>query len=366
MLQYNGIKNDVIVPENVYEIADNAFSTHREIMSITFNSSIYYVGSYAFSGCVNLLEINGLDEVSKVGEYAFNDTLWYKNLSGEVKMLNNTAIGSDTTKKEITLPDNTLSIAPKAFYENETLKTINFNKNLSDIGNYAFYGCTSLETINLSENIQHIGYNAFTLTPWIEGHTEEFVIINDILIKYTGDNSIITLPATVKQIGAGAFYGNNSIEEVIPSNGLYYIGESAFENSTLKSIDLSVASVVYIGKNAFKNCLGLESILLDSKVKYIGKDAFFACSNLLAKVSVGTVAFEYVTQNEIDYILSGVMGDIDNDGVLSMTDVVMLQKYIAKLISEDTFNKSIADIDGSGKIDMQDVTFMQKRIAKLL
>lgn len=61
-----------------------------------------------------------------------------------------------------------------------------------------------------------------------------------------------------------------------------------------------------------------------------------------------------------------ILGDVDGDGFVTMTDVVMLQKAIAKLItfSDDEIVK--ADVNFDTKNTMEDVVTIQKYIAKLI
>ena len=64
--------------------------------------------------------------------------------------------------------------------------------------------------------------------------------------------------------------------------------------------------------------------------------------------------------------MPGVFGDPNGDGKVTMEDVVLLQKYIAKLVEFTPEQLKLADVDHSGEITMLDVTTMQKFIAKLI
>ncbi|MCR5636337.1 MAG: hypothetical protein K6F76_04045 [Clostridiales bacterium] len=60
------------------------------------------------------------------------------------------------------------------------------------------------------------------------------------------------------------------------------------------------------------------------------------------------------------------LGDADGDGDVTMTDVVAVQRYIAKLIEFKPEQLAAADVDGNGFVNMEDVVAMQKYIAKLI
>ena len=53
------------------------------------------------------------------------------------------------------------------------------------------------------------------------------------------------------------------------------------------------------------------------------------------------------------------------DGVVSISDVTILQKYIANLISKDdsSYNLSVTDVNNDGLTDIADVTYVQHVIA---
>ncbi len=59
-------------------------------------------------------------------------------------------------------------------------------------------------------------------------------------------------------------------------------------------------------------------------------------------------------------------GDPDLNGSVDMNDVVLLQKYIAKLVSLEGEGLICGDVDASGNIEMTDVVYIQKYVAKLI
>lgn len=62
-----------------------------------------------------------------------------------------------------------------------------------------------------------------------------------------------------------------------------------------------------------------------------------------------------------------IMGDVDGNGVLDINDVLLIQKYLVKLVDDsEYFDKTVADIDGDNKITINDATLIQLKIANLL
>lgn len=117
-----------------------------------------------------------------------------------------------------------------------------------------------------------------------------------IVRQYTGSETEIEIPAEymghpVKHIGAYAFKNSLVTNVTLPAN-LTNIGEGAFQNSELTTINL--ANVENISARAFENCENLTSITLGSKLKYIPDFAFKGCIALTGIImpSVETIGIE--------------------------------------------------------------------------
>ncbi len=61
-----------------------------------------------------------------------------------------------------------------------------------------------------------------------------------------------------------------------------------------------------------------------------------------------------------------VLGDIDNNGKVEVTDATYVQRYIAKLLDFDATSILVADVDGDGKISVMDCTSIQQFVAKMI
>ncbi|MDD5923246.1 MAG: lectin like domain-containing protein [Clostridia bacterium] len=60
------------------------------------------------------------------------------------------------------------------------------------------------------------------------------------------------------------------------------------------------------------------------------------------------------------------LGDANHDDTVNMEDVVFIQKYIAKLISDEGVDKLVSDVNKDTEINMLDVVHLQRYIAKLI
>lgn len=172
------------------------------------------------------------------------------------------------------------------------------------IGDFAFYGMENTNEIKVAKSVTKSGYDAFEGTGWLNNKEDSFVVIGDgVLVKYKGASPQVTIPHgvkyisnafdeygdgglnissvkmtdSVKEIGSHAFYGCRFLYEVVFSNSLHTIGESAFENSGIRNTITLPSSVVSIEDRAFAMCKGLYKINLSENLEKIGNFAFADC-----------------------------------------------------------------------------------------
>ncbi|HCB96542.1 MAG TPA: hypothetical protein DEP65_13820 [Ruminococcus sp.] len=54
-----------------------------------------------------------------------------------------------------------------------------------------------------------------------------------------------------------------------------------------------------------------------------------------------------------------MLGDVNGDGVLTIADATLIQKYLANIVSLDSKQLAAADVNQDGTIDVIDVTKIQ-------
>ena len=112
----------------------------------------------------------------------------------------------------------------------------------------------------------------------------DFVIENDVLIQYKGQEKEITVPNRIKIIGDRAFWNAVSLKQVELPDSVEIIGESAFAGCiNLRKIKISL-NLKVIGHYAFEECESLNNIKLPSSVEYIGELAFAECYELTSLI----------------------------------------------------------------------------------
>ncbi len=164
------------------------------------------------------------------------------------------------TNVNLATSTNLTSIGENCFSYCPNLDLVSLPKSgvLNSIGNNAFYYCPKLTAINNTDTqtkLTSIGSSVFGLTPFMESQTAEFVMFSNVLVKYNGTDTEVTVPSGTKAI-ADAFFGKD-----------------------ITSIDLG-DDLVTVGNNAFYGCRSLESITLPSTCTTVGDMAFAGCTSL--------------------------------------------------------------------------------------
>ncbi|MCR5637074.1 MAG: dockerin type I repeat-containing protein [Clostridiales bacterium] len=93
------------------------------------------------------------------------------------------------------------------------------------------------------------------------------------------------------------------------------------------------------------------------------------------EIFLSNPVFVNVTSNDDEMIIiledevqnsDKLTGDIDLDGIVSMSDVTYLQQAVASLVILDDNMTQNADVNGDGEINMGDITYLQKYLAHLV
>lgn len=108
----------------------------------------------------------------------------------------------------------------------------------------------------------------------------DFQIDKNTLVKYTGTASSVSIPGSIKIIGAEAFAGNTSLTSITIGENVTEIQYGAFKDCTnLTAITLK-DKLVTIGNAAFSNNTSLKKITLPKNLENLGSGVFAGCDKL--------------------------------------------------------------------------------------
>ena len=110
--------------------------------------------------------------------------------------------------------------------------------------------------------------------------SSDFQIDKTTLVKYTGTASSVSIPSSIKIIGAEAFAGNTSLTSITIGENVTEIQYGAFKDCTnLTSITFK-DKLVTIGNAAFSNNTSLRKITLPKNLETLGSGVFAGCDKL--------------------------------------------------------------------------------------
>ena len=321
-----GCKN-TIIPTSVTSIGSNAFYGCSNLSYISIPNSVTSIGSNAFESCSSLASITIPSSVISIGSYSFS---YCSNLSSITVANGNTVYDSHNncnaiiTKsdnslfigcKNTVIPSDVTSIRTNAFYGCTGLSSIIIPDNITTIGGSAFYNCSSLSSISLPNSITGIGNSAFSACYNLVTVKAE----NPIPVSITQNvfsnrkNAILYVPNGSKSVYSTADYWKE-FKEIIESNKCatpviaYKDGKLVYSCET--------TGVDYV-----------TSITTPTSGMYNGNNISVPTTYIVsvyAKKS-GYDNSEVVTK-QID--IRGLKGDVNADGVVSITDAVSVVNII--------------------------------------
>ena len=225
---------EMIIPEYVTEIVENAFIGCNKITSVNVPASVTSINPLAFVGCTAIENI----------VVAKENTVYYSENNAILKKDNDVV---------------TLVVG---------CKTTVIPENVSTIGDYAFYGVIGLTEINIPGSVVTVGDYAFANTGIVE----------------------IRLHVSVVTVGAGAFEGCSSLNKVIvlENSALETIKSSAFKGCARLNLIVIPGTIQNIAPDAIDPSV---------KIYWYGTQAQFESSEVKASLA-GAQVFYYSASND--------------------------------------------------------------------
>ncbi|MBO7559345.1 MAG: leucine-rich repeat protein [Bacteroidaceae bacterium] len=333
-------------------INDHAFTNCVNLTSVTIPSSVNSIGGYAFSGCTSLSSV-----ISEIRSVTTGYDIFYG--CGNITLY----VPKGTKGEYQNTPDwNTVTNIQELPY------SFKLKSEYNDVMIYYSIIDESNKTCEVTSAIKKTTYGSsntddtYTGDVFIPSHANGYRVtgIGDYAFRCCKNLNFVSIPNTVTSIGSNAFQYCTGLTSVTMPKYIKSIGDYSFWGCKgLNSITIP-NSVTSIGNFAFRNCTGLNSVTSEiTNVFETGASAFFGCENATLYVPIGTKS-QYQSKadwNRFTTIVekSGIIGDINNDNVANISDVVTLVNYILSPESSSSVDVSAYDVDGNGTINISDV-----------
>ena len=324
--------SEIIIPEGITSIEDQAFSNCTNLKTVTIPEGITSIKYEAFSNCTNLKTVTIPKTVEKIGNFAFDncksltdvyysgfETQWKAiNIGKSNECLDNATLHCKTegiyasgTSDNLTwtlyndctleisgtgqIPDYGYLLSAPWHEYSTSIKKIIINDGVTSIGTYAFYDCTELESISLTSDMININRFAFspdnkfheiffsgTIREWNEIEYDYSTIRSNPKKIYCND---VVLDENIIDSGNG---GDNITWTLDHEGNCVIKGYGALDSVNLKFpkyrpsvIKVYISDgITHIGKGVFKGWGALTSVSIPESVISIGDEAFYYASDI--------------------------------------------------------------------------------------
>lgn len=299
LIKYIGDSHNVVIPEGITDIADNAFKGLYWIESIELPTTLKTIGKNAFKGCNHITNITIPESVEYIGAYAFHKCRMLEGIKFSdniTKVESCTFLACDSLKWFI--GNNVKELGMQAFNSCNSLYKLVFNKDIdyTNFNSDVFTGNLKIKEIDFNDGSNYIIENLVTEMGEINDtldHKHKVIkaiannvykiltVENDILKRFGINTRSVNIPEGIKGIGSGAFSGFKGIQEIIFPDTLNTIGNNAFNNCiTLERVAFSNCNVE-LSSTSFNGCTSLNRVYIkDIDTEFVLSDISIYDTNI--------------------------------------------------------------------------------------
>lgn len=355
----------------------------KPLTKVVLPSNLKIIGHAAFAGCEGITEMALPASLDSISGYAFSATGFATlSLPATVKKIGEGAYSRCENLTSVTIEAG--NIGAKAFFADAKLTNVKFGSGVTAIGNAAFAGCKNLSTLQWSSATQLacIGNEAFMATQMSDGNLANFKSLNTVGAWAYASTPVaeISLPASVQEVGEGAFYYAKNVTNLVLPTKVTKVGAYLAAGTNVSNSNIWGDNITRIGEYALYNLSEINQLTVPANVTFIGTKAMAGMTGLTritaVPTNVPTLGYEVwagVAQKDVeliapvqDYTAASqwkefkvmkrvLLGDANMDGLVNVSDVTTIINYI---LGNDPvpFNFEAADCATDGIINVSDVT----------
>ncbi len=349
----------VTLPEGVRSIGNYAFDQCRKLTDIHLPSSLESIGNLAFNLCLVLPEITLPKNVSTLGMYLFtacdkltniyveDGSAYYKSVDGVLYSADGKTLAAYPTGRAgaYSIADGVETIRTTAFAYSP-VTAVSFPASVRSIQNSAFQSCKQLTEITLSEGAASIGSAAFSACSALEK---------------------ATLPKTLDSIGTAAFSGTAAGFTIYGYTGAY--AEKYAKGNRLAFVSVGDAKAPAERVEELIDAIGKVTSTAAQEDVRAARAAYDALESDTIRSLVHNYHLLLVAEKSLRVLENGGtipeyrICDINNDGSVTVTDVVALRNIILSGTAEEAEQWS-GDVNGDERLTVSDVVYLRMIIVQ--
>jgi hypothetical protein len=283
---------DLVIPEGVSVINDDAFYGCEGLTSVTFPEGVTTIGASAFGSCTNLASVTIPKSLTYIGGGAFSSCTALNAVH-----VSDVAAWCAIPFLEST-GSNPLKLAGHLFMNGEEVKDLVIPEGVTSISYGAFNGCKEFNSVSIPSTLTKISGFAFS---GVEANT---VYIKDLAawckIKFGDELANSSNPLYHVQ---HLFVDGEEVKDLVIPDGVTSISDYAFYYcEALTSVNTG-NTVTSIGGYAFVGCTNITTLTIGSTVSSFGSRPFFhtvGLNEVISQISEPFEIDEYSFINNID------------------------------------------------------------------
>ena len=283
----------ITLPESLTDISESAFESCTELASIVIPDSVTWIIDNAFRNCTSLTQISIGKGVQMIPKAAFSGCTALQNVEidadAKIETIYTDAFSGCTSLASFPFPDSTYVIYDNAFNGCTSLTSVSIPAGVVKIFESSFRNCTSLTEIQV--HADNTAYSA------VDGLLLDKAGVTLIAYPAGRNDTNLVIPAGVKTIGPGVFYGCTGLTS-INLNEVNSVSDEAFFGCTGLENLIAPNGVFGVGNNAFANCDSINT------VNYLGQE--ITLNGIFASGKSGGIGYLFGNNKTLLFMGNGV------------------------------------------------------------
>jgi hypothetical protein len=326
----------VTIPNSVTSIGWGVFSGCSGLTSVAIPNSVTFIEGHTFNGCSGLTSVTIPNSVTSIDIAAFQfcSGLTSVTIPNSVTSIDTSVFRGCSGLTSVTIPNSVTSIVSGVFEDCSGLTSITIPNSVTSIGLGVFSGCSGLTSVTIPNSVTSIGEQAFANCDVL---TDVYCMAEKLSNEYWSGEGLYTDPNAFQDsypqyitlhVPASAI---NAYKTTAPWSGFKSI--VALEDGDNPETPKCATPTISIENGKVKFMCETEGIEFVSSITVPDAKNYYDSELTLSykyKVSVYATKSGYENSDTatLEITASGIVGDVDGNGVVNVADHVELTKII--------------------------------------